>query len=203
MSVWAVIPARQPGEGKTRLSGALSPDEREKLARAMLAHVVETVRTARNVDRTCLVAAASFDLDHDVTLLPDPGLGLNPALQSALGQTATAGGTRLVILHGDLPQLTPRDVELLAAAPEGSVAIASDRHGTGTNALSLPLPAASGFAFAFGPDSFARHHAEADRLDLPIETISSPGLAHDIDEPADLPDAAEFLEKRGLLKQAR
>lgn len=200
MTVWAVIPARQPGEGKTRLAGVLSAQEREALGRAMLAHVVETARAARNVDRTCIVGTAGFS---DVPLLDDPGEGLNPALHSALGQAGAEGVSRTVILHGDLPQLTVRDIELLAAAPAGSVAIAPDRHGTGTNALSLPLPAASGFAFAFGPDSFRRHHAEADRLGLPIETIHSPGLARDIDEPDDLPDAAHLLRKGGLLKQAR
>lgn len=194
MTVWAVIPARQPGEGKTRLSGVLSAQEREALGRAMLAHVVETARTAQNVDRTCIVGSQAYG---DVPLLADPGEGLNPAIRSAIGQAGAEGVSRAVILHGDLPQLTVRDVELLAAATEGSIAIAPDRHGTGTNALSLPLPAASGFAFAFGPDSFRRHHAEADRLGLLIETIHSPGLSRDIDEPDDLPDAAD------LLKQAR
>lgn len=189
LTVWAVIPARRPGEGKTRLSGVLSADEREALARAMLVHVVETARAARNVDRTYIVGSVDYG---DVPLLADPGTGLNPALQSALDEGDRAGASRLVVLHGDLPQLTVQDVELLAAAAEGSVAIAPDRHGTGTNALSLPLPAAAGFAFAFGPDSFLRHHAEAERLGLPIETIRSPGLAHDIDEPADLPDAAHL-----------
>jgi 2-phospho-L-lactate guanylyltransferase len=190
--VWAVIPARQPGEGKTRLAGVLSAGEREELARIMLAHVVETAGSARNVDRTCIVGSMPYS---EVPLLSDPGSGLNPALQSALGEAGAAAASRMIVLHGDLPQLTVRDVELLAAASEGSLAIAPDRHGTGTNALSLPLPAASRFAFAFGPDSFARHQAEAERLALPIETIRSPGLAHDIDEPDDLPDAAELLQR--------
>lgn len=192
MTVWAVIPARPPGEGKTRLSGVLSPGEREELARAMLAHVVETVRAARNVDHAGLIASSRFGLDELLPLLDDPGNGLNAALQSALDEADRAGASRLVVIHGDLPQLTIREVELLAAASEGSIAIAPDRHGTGTNALSLPLPAAGSFAFAFGPDSFARHHAEAERLGLPLETIRSPGLAHDIDEPEDLPDAAHL-----------
>ena len=86
---------------------------------------------------------------------------------------------------------------LLAAAPAGEIAIASDRHGTGTNAISLPLPEAEGFSFAFGPDSFARHQAEADRLGLRIEEIRSPGLARDIDEPEDLPDAESLLKRAG------
>lgn len=192
MTVWAVIPARPSGEGKTRLAGVLGAEERQALARAMLAHVVEAVKTASNVDTICIIGAGE---GHDVRLLADPGQGLNPALAEAIGQAGAAGASRAVLVHGDLPQLTSRDVELLAAARKGSLAIAPDRHGTGTNALSLPLPAASGFAFAFGPDSFRRHLAEAERLGLPVETIRSPGLAHDIDEPDDLPDAAELLQR--------
>lgn len=192
MTVWAVIPARRPGEGKTRLSSALAAAEREELVRRMLAHVVAATKAAGNVDLTCIVGAAD---GHDVRLLEDAGQGLNPAIRAAIVAATAAGASRLVVLHGDLPQLGAREVELLAAAPEGSVAIAPDRHDTGTNALSLPLPAASDFVFAFGPDSFRLHQAEADRLDLPIEIVRSPGLARDVDEPDDLADAAHLLKR--------
>ena len=97
------------------------------------------------------------------------------------------------MLFADLPLLTRHDVELLAAAPAETIAMAPDRHGTGTNALSLPLPAARGFTFCFGPDSFALHHAEADRLGIRIEQVRSQGLARDVDMPEDLPDAAGLM----------
>ena len=193
MTCWAIIPVKEPGDGKQRLAVALDAPERDRLVKAMLSHVVAEARAAQNIARVCLVGTSRHGQADDLPLLADPGLGLNAALQSAFVEAATAGASRVVILHADLPQLTTRDCELLAAAAPGSIAIAPDRHDTGTNALSLPLPAASAFAFAFGPDSFARHHAEADRIGLPIETIRSPGLAHDIDEPGDLPDA------RGLI----
>jgi 2-phospho-L-lactate guanylyltransferase len=95
-----------------------------------------------------------------------------------------------VLIAADLPRLTPRDVEWLAGAADGGLAIAPDRHRTGTNALSLPLPAANGFTFAYGLDSFQAHDAEACRLKLEIEVIDSPGLARDVDVPEDLQDAA-------------
>ena len=82
----------------------------------------------------------------------------------------------------------------MAMAPSDAVAIAPDRHGTGTNALSLPIPAAQDFRFAFGDDSFARPRAEAGRLGLEVETVFSRGLEQDIDEPSDLADAANLLK---------
>ncbi|MBW8755277.1 MAG: 2-phospho-L-lactate guanylyltransferase [Sphingomonadales bacterium] len=129
-----------------------------------------------------------------MTVLAEPGGGLNAAAASALAQVACS---RVVVIHADLPQVTAQDLELLAAAPEGTIAIAPDRHGTGTNAISLPLPAAKGFSFAFGPDSFARHKAETDRLGLNLEEVHSQGLARDVDEPDDLADAADLLKEAG------
>jgi len=197
MTCWAIIPTKTPGDGKNRLSPVLDEIARSDLVRAMLAHVVSAIEAARNVDTLCLVGASRHGLPETLPLLDDPGQGLNPAIASAFNEALAGGATRVLIVHGDLPRISTQDVELLAAAAPGSLAIAPDRHGRGTNALSLPLPEARDFTFAFGTDSFARHRAEAERLGLTIETIHSHGLAHDIDEPADLPDAD------GLLKQPR
>ena len=194
MSCWAIIPVRATPESKSRLAGVLGQAERAALVEAMLARVIAAALEARNVARVCLIGSAPA-IPADVTLLADPGGGLNAAAQAALAETT--GATRMIVIHADLPQVSARDIELLAAAPEGEIAIAPDRHGTGTNALSLPLPAAGGFSFAFGPDSFARHSAEAARLGLSIEEVHSPGLSRDVDEPDDLADAADLMNRRG------
>jgi 2-phospho-L-lactate guanylyltransferase len=192
VTCWAIIPAKAPGHGKNRLSSALDEAARSELVRAMLVHVVSAVEAARNVDTVCLVGTSRHGLPETLALLDDPGTGLNAAVAAGFDMAVQSGATRVLIVHGDLPQLSPQDVELLAAAAPGSLAIAPDRHGIGTNALSLPLPEAAGFTFAFGTDSFALHKLEAERLALKVETIHSRGLAHDVDEPEDLPDAAEM-----------
>lgn len=194
--VRVIIPVKAPGEAKLRLAGVLSIAERARLVGAMLAHVVSAARAARGVDDIRLIGPRVYDLPDAPPMLADPGGGLNAALASALvGALAERGDaaiTRLLILPADLPQLTALDIELLAATPAGEIAIAPDRHGTGTNALSLPLPQSGGFTFAFGTDSFAHHHAEAERLGLAIGQVHSPGLARDIDLPEDLPDAGSI-----------
>lgn len=193
MSVWAVIPVKPPEGAKTRLAGKLDAEQRGRLARAMLEHVVAAVRGADHVDKVCLLGPSRMGLGEELSLLADPGTGLNPALQAALAGIAGQDVSRLIIIHADLPRLTTHEVQLLAAAPPGEVAIAPDRHGTGTNALSLPLPEAQGFTFAFGPDSFALHNQEAGRLGIAVETIHSQGLARDVDEPSDLADAVGLI----------
>ena len=189
MSCWAIIPIKGKGQGKSRLAGALSTSERNILIDAMLAHVVDAALQARSIDRVCLVGPSRHGLDEAIPLLPDRGAGLNAALGEALAQTASDAPDRLVVVAGDLPCVTPLDLDLLASVPAGTIGIAPDRHGTGTNALSLPLPEAAGFAFHFGTDSRASHCSEAERLGLTVETIHSAGLEKDIDEPADLADA--------------
>lgn len=194
MNCWAVIPCKPATEGKSRLAGALDMAARETLVRAMLAHVVDAARQAGNISRVFLLGPSRNGLPDDLPLLPDPGQGLNPALQSGLEEAIRQKADRAVFVFGDLPAVSPQELELLAAAPAGEIAIAPDRHGTGTNAISLPLPEASAFSFAFGPDSFARHRKEAERLGLKLEVIFSHGLAHDVDEPSDLPDAETLLK---------
>ena len=193
MTCWVVIPFKQPEQAKGRLASALNKAQRVELAGAMLHHVVEVASQAGHVQQLCLVGPMRPDLSQDIPLLADLGFGLNPALQVALTHVSGQGASRMIVLFADLPLLTSQDVDLLAAAPANTIAIAPDRHGTGTNALSLPLPAARGFTFRFGTDSFARHHAEADRLGIRLEEVHSQGLARDIDMPEDLPDAAGLI----------
>jgi len=148
-------------------------------------------RHALPVGQVCLIGPSRHGMPDSLMLLDDPGTGLNGAAAFARNYAAQQGASRIIILFADLPLITVQDVERLASTP--FIAIAPDRHGTGTNALSLPLPAAKDFAFAFGIGSFARHIAEAQRLGIIAETIRSPGLARDIDEPDDLPDVADLL----------
>ena len=143
--------------------------------------------------KIALISTSRLGLPETFELLPEPEGGLNAAVTSARAQLAQRDCSRIVTLAADLPLVTAADVAALAALPPGVIGIAPDRHGTGTNALSLPMPSASAFTYSYGPGSFALHKAEAERLGLPVEIIATPGLARDIDDPADLPDAAALL----------
>lgn len=191
MTTWVVIPVKAPGRGKRRLAGVLDEAASRNLVTAMLGKVVGAALAAVTTGQTFILGPSAHGFA--LPLLGDPGGGLNAALASALADAEREGASRIVFIAGDLPQITPRDVELLSLAPDGSIAIAPDRHGTGTNAISLPLPAARGFTFIFGPDSFAMHSGEARRIGLELETVQSHGLMRDIDEPEDLPDTAGLM----------
>jgi 2-phospho-L-lactate guanylyltransferase len=119
------------------------------------------------------------------------GMGLNEGLNEARGTAAAEGIDRLVVLHGDLPNLAVEDVLALmeAAAQPRAVAIAPDRLGTGTNGLALSPPGVIGFRFGSG--SLAAHRTEAQAAGVEAAIVVRPGLAFDLDTPEDL---ARWLE---------
>ncbi|CAN7256811.1 2-phospho-L-lactate guanylyltransferase [Phenylobacterium sp. LjRoot219] len=186
MTCWVVIPIKAPEACKTRLRPALGEAARRELVAGMLRHVVEVAGAEPAVDAVRLIGPSRHGLPAEVQLLADPGQGLNPALAAALTAAAAAGVTRLVVLAGDLPRLAAEDLAALASLDAGELGVAPDRKGLGTNALSLPLPQARDFHFQYGPDSFARHAAEAVRLGLKLQTVRSETLGLDVDDPADL-----------------
>ncbi|PNU05787.1 2-phospho-L-lactate guanylyltransferase [Novosphingobium guangzhouense] len=185
MTIWALIPIKEQGRGKTRLAPVLSPQERDELVEAMLGRV--TAATQAVVARTILLGPARGHF----AAITDTGDGLNAALDKALASIVNGGSApaRLLVIAGDLPTLTADEVRTLAALPAGTIGIATDRHSTGTNALSLPLPEAAGFRFHYGTSSAALHRKAAQALGLNAVTITLPGLAKDIDDPSDLKDA--------------
>jgi 2-phospho-L-lactate guanylyltransferase len=116
----------------------------------------------------------------------EPGLNAAAAAGRCWALARDAGA--LLVLFGDLPLLRPADVRHVFAVP-APVVLAPDRHETGTNALLLRFGKHRGaterFAFQFGAGSAGRHGAEARRLGLPFETVSTPGTALDLDTPED------------------
>ena len=188
-----IVPHRGLAAAKTRLAPVLDDAERIALARTLLLRVLGVAREA--VDDV-VVISPSAELEPIVTeagarLAVQHGMGLNAGLDEARGIAAAEGVERLVVLHGDLPNLSADDVLALtdAAAEAPAVAIAPDRLGTGTNGLALSPPVVMGFRFGSG--SLAAHRTEAQTAGVEAAIVVRPGLAFDLDTPQDL---ARWLE---------
>ena len=188
MSVRIIVPHRGLAAAKTRLAPVLDDVEREALAKRLLEQVLavshaacgDVVVISPSDALAPLVAAAGARLAHQ------RGMGLNAGLEQARREALTDGVDTLIVLHGDLPNLSTDDIEaLLAAVPQPTgVAIAPDRALGGTNGLALRPPDA--IAFRFGVGSLAAHHAAAEAAGMPMVEVHRPGLAFDLDTPADL-----------------
>lgn len=175
MNDWtAIIPLNLGRDCKTRLAGRLSRAERDQLVEAMARHVITQVRVASGVGAIHILSPEKPSF-AGVHWLKDRGCGLNEELAAAMASNP------VIIIHADLPLLETAEVEaVLNAAQRSGAAIATDRAGTGTNALALSD--ASDFVPAFGKGSFHRH-----RMLLPhAGIVERAGLALDVDTPEDL-----------------
>ena len=183
------VPIKPFGVAKARLAPVLGAEERSKLGRAVADHTITTARQA-GFDVAVITAdagVAAWAMRHDAGVVDDPGEGLSAAATAL----TTAHPDRWAVVHADLPCIDPDDVLALVAAmpeggPEGGVALAPAADG-GTSAI-----AGSGsFPFRYGAGSFARHLASAAAIG-PYEVVTRPGLALDLDTPADLEKARQL-----------
>jgi 2-phospho-L-lactate guanylyltransferase len=188
VSVRIIVPHRGLAVAKTRLAPVLDDGEREALARRLLEQVLAVAHEACGdvVVITPSEALEPLVATAGARLVVQRGLGLNAGLEQARLEAIADGVTTLLILHGDLPNLGADDIAaLLEAVPlDRGVAIAPDRAGTGTNGLALRPPDA--ISFRFGVGSHAAHSAAADEAGVALAEVHRPGLAFDLDTPADL-----------------
>jgi 2-phospho-L-lactate guanylyltransferase len=181
-TIAVVIPIKAFDHAKERLSGVLTADQRNRLARATAHGVLESVRGAH-----VFVVCNDHDVSdwaqtHGATVVPQSGTGLNAAVQE--GITAAHGYARVMIVHSDLP--LPSNLGLLLNSTHASdtVTIVPDRHRDGTNVLIVPT--GIDFHCQYGAQSFSAHMTEASKHGLAVEIIEDDELALDIDTPDDL-----------------
>ena len=179
---------------KSRLAPRLSQPQRRALALNLLQHVVrQAARASLHSVRVvgggpavrCLTEQSGARWSEDET--DDLNSCLAQSFDSASGQ-----GLASLYLPGDLPLVDWPEIEALARSlrPSTDLVICPDEKGEGTNALLLP--ADSSVRPLLGPNSFQRHLQAAQSLGLRAAIHHSPGLAFDLDTPADL----ETLEQR-------
>lgn len=179
----ALVPLRDPGEGKSRLASQLDTEQRRQLVIAMATDVVACLR-ASAVDEIVLVAAgpgaAQAARRLGVAHVRDvPGTcDLNDSLA-----TATSGSTAdVLVVMADLPALRPSDVDRVLASTEDVVVVPSRDGGTGGLLQRADAPP----TFTFGPGSAHRHLAAGRRSGRRTRLLRVPGFAHDVDTWEDL-----------------
>jgi 2-phospho-L-lactate/phosphoenolpyruvate guanylyltransferase len=175
-----LVPIKAFTRAKLRLAPALDAGARALLAEQMAGRVLAAAAPLPVTVVCDDGAVADWAVARGAAVVWTPGLGLNGAVQAGADALAAAGHLRVVVAHADLPL-----AEGFGRVTGGDgVVVVPDRHDDGTNVLTVP--AGAGFTFAYGPGSFRRHLAEADRLGLGVEVRRIPELMWDVDLPADL-----------------
>jgi 2-phospho-L-lactate guanylyltransferase len=189
--IWAVVPVKETEGAKQRLAAVLSPQQRQALALAMLEDVLAAL-----ADAPGLAGVALVTVDPDAIRLarlygaecwPDGARdGHTGAVTAAAQRVAASGADGMLAVPGDIPLVTAHEIAQLLAAhrPAPSFTIAPSHDEKGSNAV-LISPA-DAVPVRFGDDSFFPHLAAAKARGLAPTVLHLPGIALDIDNPADL-----------------
>lgn len=198
-----IIPVKPFNRAKSRLSEALTPDQRQLLAENMLRHVLSVVRTVPQVIGTLVVSrdtkALAIARDYGARTVQESGTPeLNPALMRATQFVARWKATAVLVLPADLPLMGGEDIVGLIelGRSENTVVISTDQHEDGTNALFIRPPGL--IPYAYGVGSYKRHVDMAHEAGATVKVYRSPRLSQDIDVPEDL-KAISHLSEYGLL----
>ncbi len=190
MDIWAIIPVKSLYASKRRLAHLLNADERANLICQFLQHTLAILAQTTAVQQTLVISSDPRVLKlawqyGALTIVEAAPQGLNVAVTQAARWAAAQGAEGALILPVDLPFLQASDVEQLvtAVAPAKNafpcMAICADSAGEGTNALLLCPPGE--FVFHYGPYSFQHHLAEAEKRNLSVRIVASPGVQFDLD----------------------
>jgi 2-phospho-L-lactate guanylyltransferase len=189
--IWAVVPVKDTAAAKTRLAAAVPTELRQGLALAMLEDVLAALAETRGLAGLLLVtidpAARDLASRYGARVIEDGARdGHTGAVMAAARRLASEGRGAMLTLPGDIPLVTSTEIERLIAArlPAPSFTIAPSHDEMGSNAILMSPPDA--VRLRFGDDSFQPHLAASRAAGIEPVIVRLPGIALDIDNPADL-----------------
>jgi 2-phospho-L-lactate guanylyltransferase len=200
--LWAVVPAKNFRQAKTRLAPLLDAEQRAELAGLMLADVLAGLRELDELAGILVVTRDSRAKDiagaYGARAVDDPVEdGPNAAIRRALPVLRACSGSGMIVVPSDVPGIEAEQIRpILQALHEPCVALVTAARDRGTNLLGCaPIDL---IAPHFGPDSFARHVEAARIAGMEPQIFTPASIAHDIDRPEDLRAfAARRITKTG------
>jgi 2-phospho-L-lactate guanylyltransferase len=189
MTTIAILPMKHFETAKSRLSEAVAFGHRRALAEAMFTDVLVATRRATGLDAVVVVTsdriAARIAGGYGASVIDDTGSSHSEAATLGVASALAEGATRVLLVPGDCPLLSPAELDTLLALPVSgrSALIIPDRHGDGTNALLLTPPDA--LTPSFGEGSCQRHFELALAQGATPEVVEVPSLGLDIDTGED------------------
>lgn len=191
-----LVPVKNLALAKQRLASILDQLSRTELAQAMLHDVLSSIHSWRERPDVGVVTgdpyAISLAREFEFEVIPDPeNLGETSAIEMATRICVERGKNFTLVIPADIPLIEAWELEqIFKYAPEVGSVLVPAADGRGTNAA-FRRPAGL-FPLRFGNDSFKPHHAAARATGKPCVVLELPGIAVDVDNPADLQRLVEL-----------
>jgi len=202
MSIWAVVPVKELDKAKERLAPLLPPALRRALMVAMLEDVLSALVATQALAGLAIVTvepeARRLAAKYNARIIEAGAReGHTGAVTTAARLLAQEGCLGMLTLPGDIPLISPNEIEQLLAAHRTAPAftIAPSHDERGSNAVSCSPP--NGVPLRFGEDSFFPHLEAAENRGIRPSVLRLPGIALDIDTPEDL---AAFAVRRSTTR---
>ena len=188
VTIYAIVPVKNLGSSKRRLSAVFTPQERMQLTLAMLEDVLAALK-ASVVDEVLVVGENSqvqkIAERHGAFYLSTAKNDLNPALEEASDWCIQRGAGAVLVLPADVPFVSTKEINRIVELDVGKCGVVlSPSSNGGTNALLQHPP--NLIHTCFGSESFLAHIREAYVRGVSIRLHFSPELATDIDSAEDL-----------------
>jgi 2-phospho-L-lactate/phosphoenolpyruvate guanylyltransferase len=189
--VWAILPIKEFTQAKQRLAPYYSPAIRAGLAQAMFEDVLAALSGVTTLAGILVLTmdpkAAVIARRYGARILRDgAGAGYTGSVRAAINLLMRERRSGILVVPGDVPLVTPSEIEGLievhSAAPAFSIVPAHDKQGSNAILCSPPdcVPV------QFGNNSFLSHLDAARRYGVVPHVAYLPGIALDIDHPADV-----------------
>ena len=184
-NIYAIIPVTTFKKAKTRLSPFLSEEEREKLLKAMLHDVTDTLK--KYVDKIFIISRDEDILNYAEslnvnTILENENSNLNKALTQAM--KLCKGKTRkILIVPSDIPLIGKTNIKMLIDAGKNLDFIIVPSKGGGTNMIIMKPMA---IRTQFEGFSYKKHVQVAEKKKLNPQVHDSFFMALDVNTTEDL-----------------
>jgi 2-phospho-L-lactate/phosphoenolpyruvate guanylyltransferase len=191
--IFAILPVKSPQNAKQRLTGFLSVEQRETLARILYKQTLAALCQASGIDQVVVATSDEKVAEHARSVgvfvfEEDKQVSHSVSADAACLRAMEMGASTAMLVPIDVPTVTPEDFSTLAASARPGLIVVPSSDGTGTNALVRMPP--NCIESRFGPGSFRAHLDQALSKGLHADVLRLPGLMFDIDTPEDV---AELL----------
>ena len=190
-TIWAVVPIKDFAHAKQRLSGLLTPAQRQQLARTMATAVLTALAEVPDLAGIAVVTvnaeAAALAQRFGARVITEGAEdGHTGAVDGARRVLAAEGQAGILTMPGDIPLVTPDEVRAVLAAtqPAPAFTIVPAHDELGSNAVLCAPPLS--VRLRFGEDSYFPHLDAARAAGIAPSIVPLPGIGMEIDHPVDL-----------------